>query len=361
MSGEESGFKHLIEVASRIKHIDKNIIVSAMGYPSKYIDNLIIDISDRAEMGLAEVIKNTGYYLKSIIKLTNYIERNKPDVVIPIDNFEFNMFILKEASRKSKGVYYLIPPKVWAWGGFRVNILKKYCKKVYTIFKFESDFLKRAGLNAEYIGNPFLNLYKDIRNNFNREMRENIIGLLPGSRQSEIRNHLPKIIEAVNYIRRSFKNVHFIIGSANNVRALIENMIKGADIEMVDGIRPVLEKSYIIIVASGTATIETAICGIPMVIIYHTSPITYLIGRLLIKTKFIGLPNIISGKEIAPELLQNKLKPESISESIIKILNNTVLYENMRKALLKITDENFKIENDIYTNLIKDIKTDVGF
>jgi lipid-A-disaccharide synthase len=360
LSGEQSGFKHLSQIARVFKNRYENITISAMGYLCEYIDNLVVDIGDKSEIGFAEILRNIGFYIKSLAELKSYLRNNRPDIVISIDNFEFNMLLLEDAFKFSKNLYYFIPPKVWAWGGFRINILKRYCKKVYTIFNFESDFLRKSGVNAEYIGNPFFSLYKDIRNRFDREERRMTVGLLPGSRQTEIRNHLPVILETVKELRRSIKETHFVLGCADKVKDLIMEMTNGEDIEIADGIKPVIERSAVVIVASGTATFETAICGIPMAIIYRTSPITYLLGRFLLKIKNIGLPNIIAKREIVPEFVQNKLKPERLSKFIIRILNEVRLYKNMRTELLKSTDETITGENYIYMNLVDDITKDTG-
>jgi len=361
LSGEQSGFRHLSQIARVVKNRNENITISAMGYPCEYIDNLIVDVGGKAEMGFTEILKNTLFYIRSLSRLKSFLKNNRPDIVIPIDNFEFNMLLLEDASRFSKGIYYLIPPKVWAWGGFRIGILNRYCKKVYTMFQFESNFLRKSGVNAEYIGNPFFSLYKDIRDGYDRRERNKIIGILPGSRQTEVRNHLPVIIKAVREINRNIKGAHFIMGCADNVKNLIIEMVKGAEIEIVDGIRPVLERSEVVIVASGTASFETAVCGIPMVIIYRTSPITYLLGRFIIKTKYIGLPNIIARREIVPELVQNKLNPDRISQFIIRILNDERIYENIREELMKYTTETIISNDDIYMKLIDDIIEDIGF
>ncbi len=358
--GEPSGFVHLENIALELRNQTNNISISAMGYPSNHIDNLIVDIKDRASMGLTDILKNTRFYTKSLMKLKQYINFNKPKIAVLIDNFEFNALLLKCLFRNYCNIFYFIPPKVWSWGGFRSGILKRYCKRVYTIYPFEEKFLKKYGIDIRYVGNPFINKYLHIRESGN-EKNANIIGLLPGSRRSEIIRHMPVLLRAVKIIRRRLSSIRFILGASSDIRGRIEEYVGDDDgIEITDGIIDVLNRAGLIIVASGTATFEVAVCGIPMIVIYRTSPLTYYAGRVLIRNKFIGLPNLIAGREIVPELIQGRMNEERIAKYVINLHNNKYLYESMHLELLSATEEMIGNTINPYENTVKDILEKVG-
>jgi lipid-A-disaccharide synthase len=243
-------------------------------------------------------------------------------------------------------VLYYISPQIWAWRPGRVKKIGKLVDHMAVILPFEEDFYRRHKIPVTFVGHPLLDTNLDYKKK-DFEHADNdisVIGLLPGSRDREIARHLPIMLAAAQILFDRIENVKFIISLAPGLkRKTVEEIVnthKGAtDLEIVSGnVKKIFERSSVVIAVSGTVTLESAISGTPMVIIYKVSPISYWLGRAMIQVKHIGLVNLITGKEIVPELLQDQASPARIADTVYNMLDNASDLEKLRHQLLQVKD-----------------------
>jgi lipid-A-disaccharide synthase len=241
-------------------------------------------------------------------------------------------------------VVYYISPQIWAWRGYRINAVKRYVEKMLVILPFEKDFYQRHGVEVDYVGHPLLDSVRvtATRDEFclrhQLDPSRPIIALLPGSRHSEIKYILPPLLEAAGLLNQSHPQLQFIIPAArtfapDEVAARI-GPVKAQLIE--HDTYNAIAAAALAVVASGTATLETAIIGSPLIIVYRASSLNWRIFRPLINTPFVGMPNLIAGREIAPELLQDELNGERLAKLIVEFLNDPARLERSRADLAEV-------------------------
>lgn len=313
---------------------------------SNVSSELVKHYSETAVMGIVEVISKLGKIKENLVLCKRDILEWKPDVVILIDYPGFNLRIAKFAKESGISTFYYIPPKVWARGESRVEKLKKYIDKTYIIFPFEQEFFKNHNLDTKYFGNP---LYDSIlSDNALSESREDFfqrinlenkptIALLAGSRKHEISYLLPKL----RIVEQDYPDYQFLLAGAPSIDpAYYDKYLNGSNIKLIFGeTYSILKHSEVAAVSSGTASLEAAIIDTPQVVCYGMNPVTALIGKLIIKVKYVSLVNLILGKELVKELLQWDCTPKNISDEIRKILKGRdrkrILsgYKRMRKLL----------------------------
>jgi len=313
IAGEVSGDHHGAALVKSMQNLDPAYHFWGIG--GDELKNLQMDImfhiSDMAFLGVGEVIRHLPFIFKVKNLIVQKARAEKPACAILIDYPGFNLRLAKDLHEANIPIVYYISPQLWAWGKRRVNKIRKYVDKMIVLFPFEKNFYESNGIEAEYVGHPLVDKHfsrlPEKQRTLNPEQVK--IGLLPGSRKQEIESLLPKMIETARFLHR-------------------EKLILQAEIVKVAGISKDYYKSYLdedrsfisivekplheilpgfdaVMVASGTATLETGYYSVPMVIVYHVNPITYFLGRLLIKVPFIGLVNIVAEKQVAGELIQN--------------------------------------------------------
>ncbi len=341
IAGETSGDIHGAALVKAMKETDDSISFIGIGgeYLKKEGVDIIMDAAKLAVIGVTEIFSKIFDIIDGISKTKKVLKNKKPSLVILIDFPGFNLIIAKAAKKLNIPTLYYISPKIWAWGGWRIKKIKKFIDHTAVIFPFEEEFYKKHNVPATYVGNPLMNS----KINIEREKSdENIyIGLLPGSRKGEIKRLFPVMLEAARLISVKNKNIKFILGIASgiekeeitNMMSLYENL---PDIEIVSTSVPVFRKSRFVIAASGTVTLEAALIGIPSIIIYKVSALTYLIGSALIKIKHISLVNIIANKEALPELIQKKANPYAVFKEAEKLLGDKKRFEELKKELSDI-------------------------
>ena len=291
---------------------------------------LQVHISDLSVMGFWEVARDAGRLRKILNKARESLRRSKPDGIILIDFYRFNIELAKEAERLGIPVVYYVAPKLWVWGKGRIRHLKKYVDHILAIFPFEEEFYQSLGMPVTYVGNPLTEIIAEpagtgIFPPLKKDEGETVISLLPGSRTSEVRQLLPHFLGAAQLISRELEGkVKFYLPLPQTIsRALVEDMLANAGIEVTvtaGQSREVLRISDISLVASGTATLEAFLLGIPQVVAYRTSWLTYFIGSRLIKIERFSLPNILAGRDVVEELLQEEVIPERLARAALRIL-----------------------------------------
>lgn len=291
--------------------------------------------------GFIEVLSSLGRLRAAFSKAKKAINDLRPSVCVLIDYPDFNFRLGRYARKRGTKILYYVSPQVWAWRKGRIKSIKEIADRLAVILPFEEHIYKKAGINAEFVGHPVME--EIIERGISRtESRENLhipaIALLPGSRPNELKRHLPILNDLVDLIKRHFKKVRIILPFAPNIDfSIFEKELsnleeKGVEINKGDAIGA-LSKADAAVIASGTATIQAALIGVPMVVIYRLSPISYLLGRIILKIKYISLVNILAGKGIVPELIQDRARPEEIMIELIKILNDRGYREDMVRNL----------------------------
>ncbi|MDO9392242.1 MAG: lipid-A-disaccharide synthase [bacterium] len=324
IAGETSGDLHGGQLVRELKALDPGLEISGIGGDRMQAEGmeLFYHVSELSFMGLAEVIGHLPFIRSVTKKLEGELYARKPDAVVLIDYPGFNLRFARRAKKAGIPVVYFISPKVWAWGRGRVRKIRKLVDKMLCILPFEEEFYRGRRINALYVGNPSMDEVRpgQSREQFHKDnglnLERPLLGLLPGSRKQEIELILPVMLQTARMLKEKDPALQFALGLAPGMdRERIEDMIavSGLDAALIEGpAYDLMAHSRLLLVASGTATLEAGIAGTPMIIIYKTSALTYFIGRRLIKVPDIGLVNLVAGKRVVPEFLQGEARPGAI-------------------------------------------------
>jgi lipid-A-disaccharide synthase len=345
ISGEASGDLHGSFLIKALKRLEPGLNVRGMGGEKMRASGLEgIDSTPLSVVGIVEVFEKFPKIRRAFGQLKDLLGKERFDCVVLIDYPDFNLRFAKEAKKRQIPVVYYISPQVWAWRGKRVEEIARVVDRMIVVFPFEVPIYREAGLDVEYVGHPLADLA--VCNMTEEEARESTgvsqesacVALLPGSRSEEVRRLLPPMARAAGLLKRRLgKALEVLLPAADTVEdSLIDELLSTSplDVRVVRGrLHETLRASDAAAVASGTATLETAFIGTPMVIVYRVSLVSYLIGRLLIRLDHIGLPNIVAGKMVVPELIQYEATPENIAEELFKILIDRKRREAMVEAL----------------------------
>ncbi len=330
IAGEASGDLHGSNLINELRNIDPNPEFRAWG-GDKMASNgavLVKHYRDLAFMGFLEVAANIRTIYSNLRFCKKDILEYNPDVVILIDYPGFNLEIAKFLHNKGIKVVYYISPQVWAWKKSRVHTIKKVVDKLLVILPFEKQFYSELGVNAEFTGHPLLDALpeKQASDVFLHD-RKPIVALLPGSRKQEIKKMLPVMLSIII----DFPEVEFVIAGVTTIgEKYYSRIIKDRTVKIkFDTTYELLMKSRAALVTSGTATLETAVIGVPEVVCYRAGMLSYAIARRLIKVKFISLVNLIMDKLVVKELIQNELNRQTLRGELNNLLNNQRYRENM--------------------------------
>ncbi len=350
IAGEVSGDLHGSSLVRELKRLDKNLNIYGIGGDRMKAEGmaLIYHINKMAFLGFAEVVKHLPFIKRVQRDLIEIIKEKKIKNVILIDYPGFNLNFAKKLKALSINVTYYISPQVWAWGAGRVKKIKKLVSKMIVVFPFEEKFYKDSGVDVEFVGHPLLeriNEYKflskeELFKKFNLDESKEILLILPGSRLHEVEKIFPESIKAAEKIGGEFNLQIITAGSPNISEEIYNNLSNKKDNKIITGYTYDLMKySKLGIIKSGTSTLESALFKLPMVIVYKTGFITYLIGKNLVKVKNIGMANIIAGEKVVPELIQNEANAEAIYLECKKILSNESLYNSVKQKLSKVKEK----------------------
>ena len=346
--GEPSGDLHASNLVKDMLSLDGSIRFFGMGgnLCRKSGVDIAFDISGLALIGLVEVLKNiftVGRAYRAILKKT---DAEKPDLAILVDYPGFNLRLAAELKKRSIPVVYYISPQIWAWGKDRINIIKKCVTKILVFFKFEEDLYKTHGVDAQFVGHPLLDTVKmsvskdGFLKKYGFSPDKPIVALLPGSRPGEVRMLLPLMAAAAAIMKKSGADIQFAISKHPDLdMELYQKALQpsGINAKLIEGgTYDLVGSSDLALVASGTATLETAIIGTPLVITYKVSFGTFIAYKLVANTRFLGIVNIIADKEIAPEFLQYEATPVNIAAKLSELIRDKSKLSAMRDELAKV-------------------------
>lgn len=345
--GEASGDLNAANLIQALRKNNPYLEISGVG--GEFMKNagaeVFYDIKGLSVIGLFDVLKKLPEFfgLKKIVM--DEIKKRSPDCVILVDFSGFNLRLAKEINN-TVPVYYYISPQVWASRQGRIKTIKKYIRKMIVLFKFEESFYRKFGIEAHFVGHPLLDIVspqmnsRDFMDKYQLSERKTIISLLPGSRKQEVKNILPLMIKTAILINKKADSIEFLIAKSPNVEWEIYNRItarSGLDLKIVEGkTYDCLNVSGFCLVASGTATLETAIMQKPFFVIYKMNLLNYLLYRPQVKVPFIGMVNIVAGRRIVPEFIQFNAKPGLIASEAMDLLKDQNKVRTMENDLKQI-------------------------
>jgi lipid-A-disaccharide synthase len=308
--------------------------------------NILFSASDMAVVGLTEVFSKLRTIFSAARTLKSTIKNDHPDLLILIDYPDFNIYIAGIAKRFKTPVLYYISPQVWAWRRGRIRKIARRVDRMAVILPFEKDIYRQKSLQVDYVGHPLLDeRLEDVsKGEVSLKMGVThgnpVVGLLPGSRKEEIRNLLPVMVDAAGIMKNHYPELQCVLPLAPGIdQEFIQPFIDKADVAIKlfrGSIYELLSLCDVALVTSGTATLETGIMGVPMIIVYRASTISYWIVRMAIKVSYIGLVNLIANEEVVPELIQAEVTPDRLAHEAVTILDDTEIRENMKKKLLQV-------------------------
>lgn len=334
VAGEPSGDLHASNLVKDLKGLYPDASFFGLGgdLSRRAGVDVIFDISALSLVGFTEVLRNIFVVKKAFATVMSKVDSERPDLAILVDYPGFNLRLARQLNKRSIPVVYYVSPQVWAWGRDRIDMIKKYVSKIIVFFRFEEELYRSHGVNVEFVGHPLVDAVNvtspkaDTLKRYGLDVSKTTVALLPGSRTIEVKALLGTMCSAGRIIKNKFNNVQFLIAKHPELpHELYDEMIKksGLDLRIADGdTYNVLAASDIAIIASGTTTLEAAIIGTPFVIVYKTNFITFVLARLIMTVSFLGLVNIICGREVVPELLQYDATPEKISGAVLVLLGD---------------------------------------
>lgn len=361
-AGEASGDQHAAALFRELQKLMPGVEGIGMGGSAMREAGieLCFDSSGIGVIGLAEIARHYGEIRGALKIMQKTACERKPDLLICVDYKEFNFRLAKAAKACGVKVLFYVSPQVWAWRPGRVKSYGRIIDHMAVIFPFELPFYEAYGVPATYVGHPLAGKVKpsmsrsealkkygltdSSANAQNNGGSRPVIGLLPGSRANEIKRLMPVILESARRLSLDFPAARFLLFQAASVEdAAISAQLAGVaglDLQVIRGQDyDALQCCDTVITVSGTATLEIALLGIPMVIVYRLSPLSYWLGRLLVKVPFIGLPNILAGKGVVREFIQHEATTANIAGEIARILQDCIYSESQRQALLTIRDK----------------------
>ncbi len=333
--GESSGDLHAFHLMKAIKKLDPAITFRGIGGEKMKSLGLksIAPFNRLAVMGFVEVLKDLLFFINLKKKIINDIKKFKPEKIILVDYPGFNLSLAKDLKKTLKiPIIYYISPQVWAWKESRVYKIEKYVDKLLVLFPFEVSWYKKRGVDVKYFGHPLIDINPKPKTS---QKQPNTIALFPGSRDQEIKKHLPILKKTITYLKSINESFSFLLCLAPEVNIKkLKGFIDSTNVSVTTSSNEAFQKSSAAIIASGTATLEAAIAQTPTVVIYKTSIISWIIAKYFLSLKFVSMVNILANKEVFKELLQRDAQPEKIANEVVLSLKNS---EEIINKLSKIT------------------------
>lgn len=348
VTGESSGDIHGAALSRSLISYKPDLQIYGIGgcEMKKAGVNILHDNKDMAVVGVLEIFGKILLLRKIYKKMEAEISSGNYSALVLLDYPTFNMMLAWIASKHRLPVFYYIAPQIWGWGKSRIKLLVRIVSKMFVVLPFEKKIYEKAGMEVEFVGHPFLDKVKTTMSRekayqkFGLDKNQKIIGILPGSRAQEITTLLPVMLDSARIIKKEFPKAQFVLPLAKTAEENeVVNLIRlsGLDIKIIKGLPyDAMSISDLLIVASGSVTLEAAILKKPMVIIYKLNFITYILARMVSHISNIGLVNIVAGKDVVPELLQEKASPENVAAWVIKAFKDKKYYNQIKEELAKI-------------------------
>lgn len=349
---EPSGDTHTAALVRAMKRRNSALRLIGLGGPKMEQAGvrLLEDMTKISAVGLGDVIRQYFRYRAIFYRALHEIKKETPDAVILVDSPAFNLRIAKKIRRMHPRlpILYYISPQLWAWGARRIHTVKKTVSKMFVILPFEVPLYEKAGVACEFVGHPLLdhlNTSHDreaLRSQLRIQDGQVAIGLMPGSRKKEVERILPLMVRAAEHLKREIPGAVFLMARSGNVKyEIYDAILKNSKIEVLafdNHLHDHIASMDFALVASGTATLETALMKTPFFLLYKTGWLTYWLGRFLIRVPFLGLVNLLAGKRVVPEFIQGDAHPETIAHEARVLLQTPELYEKMKWQMGEVKD-----------------------
>lgn len=350
IAGEASGDMHGASLVKALKNRRPDLHFFGIGGAcmEKEGVKLIYNARDLSFLGFLEVIKHLPFIRKVFQEMVIRLKEHNPVLIVLIDYPGFNLRFAEKAKKLGFPVLYYISPQVWAWGKNRIKKMAHCIDRIIVIFPFEEAIFRRHNMDVHFVGHPLKDSVNTIlaKREFLKVFHLNsgkpILGLLPGSRAQEVQKLLPVMIQGYLRLKIVIPELQAMVGLASTLpdSLYLEIINREADIVPIrNHTNEVIANSDVVLVASGTATLETALLGTPMVVLYKMSPLSFIIGKLLVKIRNIALVNIVAGKTVVPELIQNNATAEKIFREVHDLLSNRKRRTAMKKQLAEVSQK----------------------
>jgi len=339
VAGESSGDLHGANLIRALRQVDPAIECEGLGGRRMAEAGMTLrhDLAGEAVMGFSEVLRAFAGIRRIFLETVAHLERTRPGAVVLIDYPGFNIRLGRKAKALGVPVIYYISPQVWAWRKKRIHTIAEIVDKMLVILPFEEKLYRDMGVDCTYVGHPLLDHIASIQTagHYGDGL---LIGLLPGSREQEIVRLLGAMLETARGIREAHPDARFVTPCVDEIRERQVRTIAGEfPLETVVGkTYELLNGARFCLVASGTATLETALFGVPMIILYKVSPLNYWIARHVVHVDHIGMVNILAGRSIVPEFIQHDARPEKILPRALGLIDDTPAREQMLRDLAEV-------------------------
>jgi lipid-A-disaccharide synthase len=347
ITGEASGDLHGANLATALKTLAPDVVVLGVGGPRMKAAGVEL-VQGIGRLDVIGIIGPTAVraLAQRVLSLRRFLRREPLDLVVLIDHPGLNFHFARIAKQAGRRVVYYIAPQIWAWRPRRMRWMQRRVDHVIAVLPFEEDLYRRAGVPCTFVGHPLLDEVApsydrdQVRAAYGLPRDARVIGMLPGSRAGEVRNLLPGMLEAVRLLQRDGGPIKVILAVAETVdRDEIKRLCDRAGLDVLLVSRDpngVMAVSDLLFAASGTATLQAALIGTPMVIVYKMPRLVYLVARWLVRVRSIGLPNIIAGRAFIPELIQHEATPDRLAAEARRILEDATYRESMRAEMARV-------------------------
>lgn len=338
VAGEASGDEHGASLMRALREIAPNLAFSGRGGPKMQAvagEDFTNWSDSAAVVGLWEVVKRYPYFREQFQSALDEVSAIRPDAVVLIDYPGFNLRLARALRKKFPAlkIIYYISPQVWAWNRGRIAQMAGFLDLMLCIFPFEAELYNKSGLRTVFVGHPMIENLAALRTGEERD--PNLIGLFPGSRVREVRKIFPIMLETAREIAAERPTIHFEVAAASEslaseIQQLVTASSLRARVRVVTGdASGTMQRASAGLIASGTATLEAAHFRLPFVLVYKVSWPTYFAARLVLKTKHLGMPNVLAGREIVPEFLQHEARPDTIAKKVLELMSDQAARDEM--------------------------------
>ena len=336
-AGEASGDLHGASVAEALKSMQPDIELFGMGGSNMRTAgvDIVYDFADIGVMGFVEILRNLPNFFRLRNTLSRIMDERQPDVLVLIDYGGFHMALAQVAKKKGIPVVYYICPKAWVWGKWRAKAIAGWVEKVAAIFPFEAEIYREAGASVNFVGHPLVDIVHPSMDreaayrHFGADPNRPLLLLLPGSRFQEVSSLLETMMAAAKKVWEQLPDCQFYLPVAPTIPMdRIESVVHASGVPVVftrNSTYNLMQIADCAIAASGTVTLEAALMGLPSVIIYRVKTSTYWLVRIVANVSHVGLPNIVTGRRILPELIQNEATPDNVSRAALRLMTDPVV------------------------------------
>ena len=341
VAGETSGDTHAAVLISELQSLRPDLQISGLGGPKLHAMSAEVEdwTHEAAVVGLWDVLRRYGYFRQKFHEARTRISREKPNAVLLVDYPGFNLRLAKalQAQRPRLKLLYYISPQVWAWNRARIPRMARWLDRMFCIFPFEKDLYEKSGLQTDFVGHPMAAKLKILGD---EARNPNLCALLPGSREREVRKIFPALLAAAKIIlARRPQTIFASAASSEKLQSLMRDMASQAGVGCEVGLRNarhLMQTAAAGLVASGTATLEAALCGLPYALVYKVSPLTYLAGRAVIKVPHLGMANLLAGQEIVKEFIQENATPANLATEALHLLDDPAHRATLRTHFTQV-------------------------